>query len=82
MNEQYKKWFEPKVLRQEDMTVVGGLFAVRFVPEGDQVELYVEDDGFFHQKASFQRTWLNDLKIVAEAAEDLAGLDTAETGGD
>lgn len=61
----------PPVLKLEDMKIVGGLFALRFVPDSDMVELYLEDDENFFLKASFNKSWLNDLRIVAEAGDDM-----------
>lgn len=60
----------PPALRQRDMTIIGGLFALRFLPDGNMAELYIEDDEFYHLKASFNREWLNDLRIVAAAGDD------------
>ena len=53
----------------EDMNVIGDLFGLRFVAE-NMVELYIEDDGWFHYKASFNKSWLADLRgIVVEALQ-------------
>jgi hypothetical protein len=54
-------------LRAGDMDVRGGLFALRFT-EGCSngcVELYMEDDGWYHLTATFDRVWLPDLAKVA-----------------
>lgn len=57
--------YEP--LRAEAMHVVGDLFALRFGPH-KQMELYIEDDGWYHCKATFNVAWLWDLARVAEGA--------------
>lgn len=61
---------QQKPLRAEDMTMTGNLFGIRLVPGGSTglVELYVEDDGWFHFKASFDRLWLPDLRAVVDRA--------------
>lgn len=62
------KWNEPHgPLRESEMSVIGQLFAIRFVAE-NQVELYVEDDEFYFLKARFSRDWLEDLCDVAYIA--------------
>jgi hypothetical protein len=53
-----------EALRESDMDVVGGLFALRFI-ERNLVELYVEDDEWYHFKATFNKHWLVDLGHVA-----------------
>lgn len=64
----FPKWNEPPaVLHEGDMSVMGQLFAVRFVNHG-HVELYVEDDERYHLKARFSRAWLADLADVADIA--------------
>lgn len=56
--------------RATDMDVIGGLFALRFVPDSEMVELYIEDDEWFHFKAQFNKSWLPDLGyVVAESRE-------------
>ena len=50
--------------RASEMDIVGSLFSIKFA--GDQVELYIEDDEWFHYKCSFHRSWLKDLAAVAE----------------
>lgn len=49
-------------------SIVGELFALSFV-EGDQVELYVEDDGHYHYKCSFNKFWLHDLEKTVSLAK-------------
>lgn len=64
----YPKWNEPRgPLREGNMSVIGQLFAIRFVAE-NQVELYIEDDEFYFMKARFSRDWLDDLADVADIA--------------
>lgn len=61
-------------LKESDMDVVGNLFGMRFIKRDglrDLVELYIEDDENYHLKASFDRTWLNDLQYVTEKAKSL-----------
>lgn len=62
-----------KVREGEDMDVRGELFGLRFADE-NQVELFVEDDGLYHLKASFSRSWLEDLSIVTNIARGLLDL--------
>lgn len=57
-----------EVLKESDMDVVGGLFAIR-LNEG-MVELYIEDDENFHFKCVFHPLWLKDLITVAKATID------------
>ena len=63
-----------EVKREGDMDVVGGLFALRLVPSpsksGTWVELYVEDDTYFHHKTTFDKLWLPDLIRVATQAQN------------
>lgn len=59
---------ERPALRDDDMDICGDLFGIRFV--GDQVELYVEDDGWWHFKENFHSIWLRDLEQVAKVAAD------------
>lgn len=60
----YRKMIEHPPLKKIDMTIVGDLFALRFVAD-NQVELYSEDDENFFYKASFHCSWLKDLSQVA-----------------
>jgi len=55
-----------KVRHGGEMHVNGELFSLRFTAE-NQVELFVEDDGFYHFKVRFSRDWLRDLSNVAAA---------------
>ena len=58
-------------LRAHDMDVVGSCFGLRFVNGGGpngMVELYVEDDEWFHYKESFNHVWLGDLLICLDKA--------------
>lgn len=60
-----------EALRHEDMDVTGNLFGIRFTEgEHKQAELYIEDDGWYHFKASFSVLWLPDLHKVAASARD------------
>lgn len=59
------KYYPPRTV--EDMNVIGDLFGLRFAEE-DMIELYIEDDGWFHYKASFNKGWLKDLCGVAVEA--------------
>ena len=55
---------EPK--RMEDMDIHGALFGMCYA-EGDLIELYIEDDGWWHYKCSFNRLWLTDFIAVAKS---------------
>lgn len=57
-----------QALRASDMDIVGALFAVKF--DGNIVELYIEDDDWYHLKARFNGAWLADLKGIADSAID------------
>lgn len=46
-----------------ELDIVGKLFGIRF--NGELAELYIEDDGHWHLKATFDKSWLKDLSIVA-----------------
>jgi hypothetical protein len=59
------KYYPPRTV--DDMNVIGDLFGLRFADE-NMVELYIEDDGWFHFKLSFHRTWLKDLREVTHEA--------------
>lgn len=71
-----KKANDGRAMRHEDMSVVRQLFALRYVPGGSNglVELYVEDDGIYHLKMTFDRAWLPDLIATARAGQDMFGL--------
>lgn len=60
-------------MQRKDMDVVRDLFALRFVPGGSNglVELYVEDDGLYHFKQSFDQSWLPDLIATARAGQEM-----------
>lgn len=64
----------PEPLRSSELDVIGKLFAIRFVNgcSNGCVELYVEDDDWYHHKATFDRAWLNDLLAVVKRAIDAA----------
>ncbi len=64
-------------LREESMNIVGGLFAVRFV--GEMAEIYIEDDGWYHWKMTFNRFWVPDLVTVATKAKIVG--EAGETAG-
>lgn len=55
-----------KPLRHEDMDVVGNLFGLRFAAS-DIVELYIEDDEWYHYQTCFHKHWLLDLINVCQA---------------
>lgn len=66
-------WNFEEPLRADDMDVVGSLFGLRFVEGGlpnGLVELYVEDDEYYHYKTQFNHFWLNDLAMVVEIAKE------------
>lgn len=53
-------------MRREDMDEAGELFGVRFIDGGSNglIELYIEDDGYWHHKVTFDRAWVSDLRRV------------------
>ena len=57
-------------LEESDMDVVGALFAYKFIEteHGRLVELYIEDDGWYHFKCLFSDRWLPDLIAVSQKA--------------
>lgn len=65
-------------LRESDMNYIVGVFGLRFT-EGCStgcVELYIEDDGWYHFKCCFDRLWLFSLEKVVQQA-----LKTTDGGG-
>lgn len=69
--EALKIWERPVVKRADDLNIHGELWGLRFT-EGCSngcAELYVEDDDFWHLKATFDRIWLADLLKVLESAK-------------
>jgi hypothetical protein len=63
----------PEPLRRGDLDAVGSLFGIRFTDGGSWgiAELYIEDDESYFLKATFDRSWLNDLIHVATTASAL-----------
>jgi hypothetical protein len=63
-------------LREGDLDIVGGLFAIRF-RDGCSTgcaEIYVEDDTYYHLKCTIDRLWLKDLEnVVKEALTRIEG---------
>ena len=59
-------------MRREDMDEAGELFGVRFVDGGSNglIELYIEDDGYWHFVTTFDRYWLRDLEAVIRTAKE------------
>lgn len=66
--------FIPEARGPEEMTDIGNLFAIRIKPEGGLVELYVEDDGIYHLKATFNHLWLSDLSAVAKRVSHMVPI--------
>lgn len=67
----------PPSCEAADLHAIGRLFATRLVDGADGrpnggIELYVEDDGNYHQKAAFDRFWLPDLIDVLQRQLTLA----------
>lgn len=48
-----------------DMDDFYGIFGVRYT-EDDLIELYMEDAGTYHLRATFHKFWLADLKKIVE----------------
>lgn len=63
-------WNPDDSVRAGELHIVGGLFAVRFIDgcSNGCVELFVEDDEWYHRKLTFDRNWLSDLRDVIDAA--------------
>jgi hypothetical protein len=66
-NERLRSMLHRTALRASDMDVVGGIWAIKF-RDNDQVELFVEDDEWYHPKASFHKIWLSDLERICKQA--------------
>lgn len=62
---------KPPPLRSDDMDYAGNLFGFRKEERKDQpplIELYIEDDGWWHYKCCFSGFWLSDLKHAVHVA--------------
>lgn len=62
--------YDDEPMRAGDMDIIGQLFGIRFRDGGSTglVELYVENDEFYHLKCTFDRLWLNDLRHISAEA--------------
>ena len=87
-------WERLDIVRGDELDVTGGLFGFRFVDgcSNGCVELYVEDDGYWHHKMTFDRVWLKDMQHCVDRArstlegkhpnaESLAAMQELEDGG-
>lgn len=60
----------PEPIRSDELDIVGEVFGIRFT-EGCSngcIELYGEDDGFWHLITNFDRGWLDDLTHCIDSA--------------
>lgn len=57
-------------IRRDELDIAGEVFGIRFTKGCSTgcVELYGEDDGFWHLQMTFDRLWLDDLQGVASDA--------------
>ncbi len=57
--------------RAADLDVIGNIFGMKFHPGGSKglVSLFIEDDGLWHLRATFDVSFLNDLHRVAKEAK-------------
>ncbi len=63
---------------QQPVTLLGEMFGVRIAERHDAgplITLLVEDDGFWHDKMSFDIAWLPDLVRVLRQAASLHSVD-------
>lgn len=73
MNEREKFLYKMRkqALRSDDMDYCGNLFGFRKEERTAQpplIELYIEDDGWWHYQCCFSAFWLSDLKHFAQVA--------------
>jgi hypothetical protein len=70
---------ERKVITEGDLDVVGSQFGFKII-ERDKgqtslVEMYSEDDGYWHYTQSFAAWWLNDLIKACEEAKSKSDME-------
>lgn len=70
-------------LREDQLDIIGQLFGFRFV-EGCSngcVELYIEDDGYWHKQVTFDQSWLKDLHWASGRAMQKANMGKTRAKG-
>lgn len=63
-------------LHADDLDVAGLCFGIKIHKrekgQSDLIDLYTEDDGYYHYQTSFAAFWLDDLISVCTKAKDKA----------
>lgn len=70
----------PEPIRADELDIIGEIFGIRFTDGCSTgcVELYGEDDGFWHLQMTFDRLWLADLGRVVSLAHSQTSKEKAD----